>query len=210
MQGLSPNKRKFQMFKKFISKRLNFSELFSQPDPTFDIPERLFINRKDLNENDSQITFTYDLPEFLKVARIVYEDEQRSKRLTKWTLLAGPAYENSKYKCSILIETKKLFVWAITFGKTIILQNEKQMESVRYLATQVINANNDDETVKLLDESLRVVLEPYLPSFLQQNYLTVFCPHCRKHDVEVKTISSAKDEDSNWVCVCGQSLYKEK
>jgi hypothetical protein len=79
------------------------------------------------------------------VARIVYEDEQRSKRLTKWLLLAGPAYENSKYKCSILIETKKLFVWAITFGKTIILQNENQLESVRYLATQVINANNDDD-----------------------------------------------------------------
>ena len=125
-------------------------------------------------------------------------------------LLAGPAYENSKYKCSILIETKKLFVWAITFGKTIILQNENQLESVRYLATQVINANNDDETVKLLDESLRVVLDSYLPSFLQQNYLTVFCPHCRKNDVEVKTISSAKDEGPNWVCVCGQSLWKEK
>jgi hypothetical protein len=71
------------MFKKFISKRFNFSEWFSQPDPTFDIPERLFINRKDLYEIDNKITFTYDLPEFLKVARIVYEDEQRSKRLTK-------------------------------------------------------------------------------------------------------------------------------
>ena len=194
------------MFKKFIPKRFNFSEWFSQPDPTFDIPEGLFINRKDLNEIDNQITFTYDLPEFMKVARRVYEDEQRSKRLTKWLLLAGPAYENSKYKCSILIETKKLFVWAITFGKTINLQNEKQMESARYLATQVINANNDDETVKFMDESLRVVLEPYLHSFLQQNYLTVFCCHCRKFGVDVKTISDAKDEEPNWMCECGQSL----
>ena len=162
------------MFKKFIPKRFNFSEWFSQPDPTIDIPEGLFINQKDLNEDGNQSIFTYDLPEFMKVARRVYEEEQRSKRLTKWILLAGPAYENSKYKCSILIETKKLFVWAITFGKTINLQNEKQMESARYLATQVINANNDDETVKFMDESLRVVLEPYLLSFLQQNYLTVF------------------------------------
>ena len=198
------------MFKKFIPKRFNFSEWFSQPDPTFDIPEGLFINRKDLNEIDNQITFTYDLPEFLKVARKVYEDEQRSKRLTKWVLLAGPAYENSKYKCSILIETKKLFVWAITFGKTINLQNEKQMESARYLATQVINSNNDDETVKFMDESLRVVLEPYLHSFLQQNYLTVFCCHCRKLGVDVKTISDAKDDDPSWVCECVQSLCKEK
>ena len=198
------------MFKKFIPKRFNFSEWFSQPDPTFDIPEGLFINRKNLNEIDNQITFTYDLPEFMKVARRVYEDEQRSKRLTKWLLLASPAYENSKYKCSILIETKKLFVWAITYGKTIDLQNEKQLESVRYLATQVINANNDDETVKFMDESLRVVLEPYLPSFLQQNYLTVFCPNCRKLGVDVKTISDAKDEEPNWVCECGQSLCKEK
>ena len=194
------------MFKKYFTKRFYFSDWFSQPDPTFDIPERLFINRKDLNENDNQITFTYDLPEFLKVARRVYEEEQRSKRLTKWILLAGPAYENSKYKCSILIETKKLFVWAITFGKTINLQNEKQMESARYLATQVINANNDDETVKFMDESLRVVLEPYLHSFLQQNYLTVFCCHCRKFGVDVKTISDAKDEEPNWMCECGQSL----
>ena len=198
------------MFKKFIPKRFNFSEWFSQPDPTFDIPEGLFINRKDLNEIDNQIAFTYDLPEFMKVARRVYEDEQRSKRLTKWLLLAGPAYENSKYKCSILIETKKLFVWAITFGKTINLQNEKQMESARYLATQVINANNDDETVKFMDESLRVVLEPYLLSFLQQNYLTVFCCHCRKFGVDVKTIGNEKDEEPNWVCECGQSLCKEK
>ena len=38
------------MFKKFILKRFNFSEWFSQPDPTFDIPEGLFINPKDLNE----------------------------------------------------------------------------------------------------------------------------------------------------------------
>ena len=198
------------MFKKLIPKRFNFSEWFSQPDPTFDIPERLFINRKDLYEIDNQITFTYDLPEFMKVARRVYEEEQRSKRLTKWILLAGPAYENSKYKCSILIETKKLFVWAITFGKTINLQNEKQIESARYLATQVINANNEDETVKFMDESLRVVHEPYLPSFLQQNYLTVFCPNCRKLGVDVKTISDAKDDDPSWVCECVQSLCKEK
>ena len=194
------------MFKKFIPKRFNFSEWFSQPDPTFDIPEGLFINQKDLNENGNQSIFTYDLPEFMKVARRVYEEEQRSKRLTKWILLAGPAYENSKYKCSILIETKKLFVWAITFGKTINLQNEKQTESARDLATQVINANNDDETVKFMDESLRVVLEPYLHSFLQQNYLTVFCCHCRKFGVDVKTISDAKDEEPNWMCECGQSL----
>ena len=198
------------MFKKFIPKRFNFSEWFSQPDPTFDIPEGLFINRKDLNEIDNQITFTYDLPEFMKVARKVYEEEQGSKRLTKWLLLAGPAYENSKYTYSILIETKKLFVWAITFGKTINLQNEKQMESARYLATQVINTNNDDETVKFMDESLRVVLEPYLHSFLQQNYLTVFCSHCRKLGVDIKAISDAKDEEPNWVCECGQSLCKEK
>ncbi|CAM8649246.1 hypothetical protein MCEMSE6_02249 [Oxalobacteraceae bacterium] len=198
------------MFKKFIPKRFNSSEWFSQPDPTFDIPEGLFINQKDLNENGNQSIFTYDLPEFMKVARRVYEEEQRSTRLTKWILLAGPAYEKSKYKCSILIETKKLFVWAITFGKNINLQNENQLESARYLATQVINANNDDETVKFMDESLRVVLEPYLPSFLQQNYLTVFCCHCRKHDVEVKTINDAKDEEPKWACECGQSLCKEK
>ena len=198
------------MFKKFIPKRFNSSEWFSQPDPTFDIPEGLFINQKDLNENVNQSIFTYDLPEFMKVARRVYEEEQRSKRLTKWLLLAGPGYENSKYKCSILIETKKLFVWAITFGKTINLQNEKQMESARYLATQVINANNDDETVKFMDESLRVVLEPYLHSFLQQNYLTVFCCHCRKLGVDVKTISDAKDEEPNWMCECDQSLCNEK
>ena len=82
------------------------------------------------------------------------------------------------------------------------------MESARYLATQVINANNDDETVKFMDESLRVVLEPYLLSFLQQNYLTVFCPNCRKLGVDVKTIGDEKDEEPNWVCECGQSLSK--
>ena len=80
------------------------------------------------------------------------------------------------------------------------------MESARYLATQVINANNDDETVKFMDDSLRVVLEPYLHSFLQQNYLIVFCCHCRKFGVDVKTISDAKDEEPNWMCECGQSL----
>ena len=195
------------MFKKLISEQFNFSEWFSQPDPTFDIPEGLFINQKDLNENGNQSTFTYDLPEFMKVTQIVYEEEHRNKRLTKWLLLAGPAYEYSKYKCSILIETKKLFVWAITFGKTIDLQNENQLESVRYLATQVINANNDDETVKFLDESLRVVLELYIPSFLQHNYLTVFCPNCRKLGLDVKIIADENNEEkTKWICECGQCL----
>ena len=82
------------MHKKINSNRFNFSEWFSQPDPTFDIPEGLFINQKDLNENGNQSIFTYDLPEFMKVARRVYEEEQRSTRLTKWILLAGTAYEN--------------------------------------------------------------------------------------------------------------------
>ena len=195
------------MFKKLISEQFNFCEWFSQPDPTFDIPEGLFINQKDLNENGNQSTFTYDLPEFMKVMQIVYEEEHRNKRLTKWLLLAGPAYEYSKYKCSILIETKKLFVWANTFGKTIDLQNENQLESVRYLATQVINANNDDETVKFLDESLRVVLELYLPSFLQHNYLTVFCPNCRKLGLDVKIIADENNEEkTKWICECGQCL----
>jgi hypothetical protein len=112
------------MFKKLILKRFNFSEWFSQPDPTFDIPEGLFINQKDLNEKENQSTFTYDVSEFMKVAGIVYEEGHRNKRLTRWLLLAGPAYENSKFKCSILIETKKLFVWAITFVRPSIFKTK--------------------------------------------------------------------------------------
>jgi hypothetical protein len=101
----------------------------------------------------------YDIPDFIRAARIAVEQEKLKNRLTKWILLAGPVYENSRYNFPVLIETKKLLVWAISFGKSINLRNQKQLYLVRGLADKVTNANNDDEAVTLLDESLREIRE---------------------------------------------------
>ena len=144
----------------------------------------------------------YEIPDFIRAARIAVEEEKLKNRLTKWILLAGPAYENSRYKFSVLIETKKLLVWAITFGKALNLRNQNQLYSIRGLAEKVTNANNVDETVTLLDESLREILEFYIPNFLRQNYLTVFCPHCKKLGVDIRVVSDEKCEELTWMCEC--------
>ena len=176
----------FGYFKKYLFQRFKFSNWF--------ITEKV----------------CYKIPDFIRAASIAVEEERLKNRLTKWILLAGPAYENSRYKFPVLIETKKLLVWAISFGKALNLRNQNQLYSVRGLADKVTNANNYDETVTLLDESLREILEFYIPNLLRQNYLTVFCPHCRKLGVDVKIIYGEQDEEPNWECGQCHSKANEK
>ena len=145
-----------------------------------------------------------DIPNFIRAARIAVEEEKLKNRMTKWILLAGPVYENSRYNFPVLIETKKLIVWAITYGRALNLRNQNQLYLIRGLAEKITNSNNDDETVTLLDERLREVLEFYIPNFLRQNYLTVFCPYCKQLGVEVIIIERKFDEKSKFLCECQQ------
>ena len=149
----------------------------------------------------------YEIPNFIKKSEVQSEKEKSKNGLSKWILLAGPSYENCQtYTCSILIETKKLFIWSITSGKTINLRNKIQSETVRNFSSRVIKANDNLEAVSILEEPLREVLQFYLPKFLKQKCLTIFCSYCKKLDVEIKNYGNANDENYKWQCECGNIL----
>ena len=82
------------------------------------------------------------------------------------------------------------------------------MRMVRDLSSKISDANNDDETVQLIEESLREILLFYVPNFQRQNYLTVFCPSCLKLGVNLIALESNSDDsdDYKWTCECGFEL----
>ena len=195
------------MFKKFISKFIDIGKLLKPSAGTYGHQYYFEQENKDEKIASNVKKFT-EMPEFIRAASRAVEELRKKNRFTKWLLLAGPAYGDDKFRCTILIETKKLLVWAITFGKAIKLRNQNQMRMVRDLSSKISDANNDDETVQLIEESLREILLFYVPNFQRQNYLTVFCPSCLKLGVNLIALESNSDDsdDYKWTCECGFEL----
>ena len=196
------------MIKKFISKLIKIRKLLKPSVGTYGHQYYFKEEEKDEKITNNVKKFT-EMPEFIRAASRAVEELRKKNRFTKWVLLAGPAYGDEKFKCSVLIETKKLLVWAVTFGKAIKLRNQNQLRMVRDLSSKISDANTDDETVQLIEESLREILLFYVPNFQRQNYLTVFCPSCLKLGVNLKVLTRDNEDsdDYKWCCECDYELF---
>ena len=135
-------------------------------------------------------------------------------RCTKWILLAGRVYGDEHYTGAVLIETKKLIEWITRHAEktsTSILADQQAKE---YMPTWFAMADNDDETVTILDAQMKRVVHEYIANFETKGAARFYCSVCKSIHGTVVDIKHGSKKEGNWSswtnewhCSNGHRLY---
>ncbi len=157
------------------------------------------------------------IPDWLKGdgAPVVQPEYVRpSHRCTKWILLAGRIYGDEHYTGAVLIETSNLIAWITRHSEntsTSVLANQQAKE---YMSTWFAMADNDNETVTILDAHMKSVVHEYVGNLKAAGNARFYCPACASISNSVKEIEHERSKEGNWRswstewhCLNGHRLY---
>lgn len=135
-------------------------------------------------------------------------------RCTKWILLAGNIYGDEHYSCAVLIETRNLIAWITRHAENTSVSILAQQQAKEYMPTWFAMADNEDETVTILDKHMKSVVHDYIAKFEAEGNARFYCPPCKTTYSSVKDIEHERSKDGNWRswkneyhCIKGHRLY---
>ncbi len=141
--------------------------------------------------------------------------EKPKHRCTKWILLEGKHYGNKNFRGAILVESKRLIPWSLLLLTGVSFHPPADDQAKQVLNTWLLNANNEDETVTILDSNLYSVTKHYVDNFIQMNLVQCYCPDCKTlhNQVLIKEYgASSKDKsqwNETWYCPERHIVYEE-
>ena len=132
---------------------------------------------------------------------------------TRWILVRGPAYGEIYFRGSLLVEAQELLVWADDHVKNCWSTDKADQQAREFLPTWLSEADLDDESVTLLGNTLRSVVEDYDQNFLAFGNTRLYCPDCNVLVGKVLVIKPALKEGmqmDEWTCPIGHRVYYEE
>jgi hypothetical protein len=88
-------------------------------------------------------------------------------------------------------------------------------QAKQFLNTWLFNADNDDESVTILDSDLYSVTKHYVENFIRMNLVHCYCPECKSlHNQVLIKDYEASGYDKNhwheiWCCPRHHIIYEE-
>ena len=135
-------------------------------------------------------------------------------RCTRWILLAGNIYGDEHYSCAVLIETRNLIAWITRHAENTSVSILAQQQAKEYMPTWFAMADNEDDTVTILDKQMKSVVHDYIANFEAEGTTRFYCPTCKTTYSSVKDIEHESSKNGNWRswkneyhCPTGHRLY---
>jgi hypothetical protein len=139
-------------------------------------------------------------------------------RCSKWILLRGPLYD-SDFKASVLVDATMMYDWAAKHAISVGTSDEQREAAKNYFPKWVKNANPDDESVTLLDESMHGSFKDWDLDFIMFGWAKVWCPDCHRFtDVfgglqaefqRTQDKLQCVGHSPDWVCEEGHALKRD-
>ena len=140
-----------------------------------------------------------------------------SHRCTKWILLAGRIYGDEHYTGAVLIETRNLIVWITRHAEKTSTSVLADQQAKEFMPTWFAMADNEDETVTILDAHMKSVVHEYIANFEAEGTTRFYCPSCKSTYDSVVDIEHESKKEGNWSswtnewhCLNGHRLYYKK
>lgn len=139
---------------------------------------------------------------------------QPSHRCTKWILLAGRIYGDEHYTGAVLIEARNLIAWITRHAEKTSTSVLADQQAKEFMPTWFAMADNEDETVTILDAHMKSVVHEYIANFEAEGTTRFYCPSCKSTYGSVVDIKHNSKKEGNWSswtnewhCLNGHRLY---
>lgn len=134
-------------------------------------------------------------------------------------LLSGPAYGDSTFFGSFLLNSVAVREWASDHSKSVWSSAKSEQQARLYLPIWLKKVSpEDDGYVTLLDVHMRHVLVPYIFDFYLKGWMVVYCHQCSTqydtwidNDHNHQKAGHTRQWTEEWLCPIGHILhYKEQ
>ncbi len=151
------------------------------------------------------------------VTKGIYEPP--THRCSRWILVSGPFYRDTDYNCSILVDATQMYDWAVKNTTSVGYSDERTEAAKDFFPEWVKEADSEDETVTLLDESMHDALKDWDIDFITFGWAKVWCPECKNFTGVFEKVQDEfqRTQDKlkcisflpEWNCELGHVLRKE-
>lgn len=136
-------------------------------------------------------------------------------RCSKYIIVASPKYENTKYRCEVIVDAQDLVDWADHHAKAVLSMSVYQ-QAARVSLPLWLRGADQSRRKTYPNELMHRVLEPYTLDFIEKYGAKVFCIEC--DSIENNVHIQRKNEKRNgpwvrwtdeWRCSHNHLLYYE-
>jgi hypothetical protein len=143
--------------------------------------------------------------------------ESPKHRCSRWILINGPAYQDDGFIGTVMADVGLITNWMRKHAEGVYSSNTAEQQAREYLPDWFANADLEDESVTLLDEYQREVLQGDCLRFLWSDWAKVWCPTCsqlhsriKEHDYGWVQTGRITLQFDDWHCPDGHLINKEK
>ena len=143
---------------------------------------------------------------------------QPSVACSSLILLAGPAYGDTTFFGSFLLNAVAVGDWVSDHSKSVWSSANLEQQARQYLPSWLEGVSHgDDEYVTLLDMPMQQVLVPYTYDFYLKGWLDVYCHECSmlydtlvENDHNHQKFGRASQWTEEWLCPAGHILHHKE
>ena len=137
-------------------------------------------------------------------------------RCSRWVLINGPIYGDGHIRGTFLVDASKIVDWMRNHAEKVYSSVQTEQEAREFLPDWFLHCDIKDESVTLLDNEQKAVLQGHTLKFVWSDWCKVWCPDCHKFYGRIK------EHDEGWArigrvtiryddlhCVSGHLLQKD-
>jgi len=137
-------------------------------------------------------------------------------RCSRWILVNGPVYAGRNFFGTVIVEASTMADWMTEHAQRVFSSNIAEQQAREFLPTWLSNADATDDSVTLLDEQQREVLQGDCLRFLWSDWAKLWCPTCKswhprikEHDFGWAQTGKMTLRFDDWHCPAGHLIHKE-
>jgi len=138
-------------------------------------------------------------------------------RCSKNVVLVSPKYNDVHYTCEITVEADDLLPWAEHHAIAVSSSHQEDQEAREFLPIWLRDADNSNDSVSYVSQSMYGVLNPYILDFVNKGIAKFYCLECKSfvNDVQLARLNERNAGDWSWwtdywTCPKGHKLRYEE
>jgi len=121
-------------------------------------------------------------------------------RCSKNVMIVSPKYNDVHYTCEIIVAADDLLPWAERHAIGVSSSHQEDQEAREFLPIWLRDADNSNDSVTYISQSMYGVLNPYILDFVNKGIAKVYCLECKSfiNDFQMEKLNERYAGSWSW------------
>lgn len=149
--------------------------------------------------------------------KLVEEYLRKLPRCNKNVVILSPKYDETCYRCEVVMSAEKLALWAGRHADSVWSVNQEIQVARKVLPIWLYRSKSEGEALSYIPKNIYEVVRPYVGDFVSDRSASVYCFKCRSFINEIQMKKTNQERAGNWMfwndiwmCREGHHLFHTK